>query len=155
MYGLLHLVSRRIAADGGDARSLRNFDPVGIGVDDNDLCDIGASSEQFFESLLATAAKTREHDMIVQSSLNLPHAPVLPAVLEQKFRGRSEEDQPQEDADRRDQECVDQARPLAYRDDVAIADRRNGNHRQIDNVSETEVAVDIVPQTVPIEPQKR
>ena len=53
------------------------------------------------------------------------------------------------------EECVDQARPLAYRDNVAIADRRNGDHREIDDIRETEVAVDIVPQTVPIEPQQR
>ena len=75
--------------------------------------------------------------------------------MRRPLRGRSEEDQPQENSDRRYEECVDQARALAYRNDVAITDRRNGNHCEIDDVSETEVTVDIVPETVPIEPQQR
>src|SRR5678816_1622516 len=104
MHGLLHLVSRRIAANAGDTRRLRKFDPVCIGIDDNDLADVGAPSEQFFKSLLAAPAKPGEHDMIMQRSLDSSHAPVLPAVLDQKFGGRSNEDEPQEDADRCDEE---------------------------------------------------
>src|SRR6476469_7646004 len=155
MYSLLHLISRRIATDGGDARRLRKLDPLCIGVDDNDVASSDACGEQLLKSLLAAATEAREHDMIVQGSLDLPHAPILPPVLDQKFRGRSEEDEPQENAYRRYEEGVDQARPFAHWDDIAITDRRNGDHREIDDVRETEVTVDVVAKAISIEPQQR
>ena len=51
----------------------------------------------------------------------------------------------------RDEECVDQTRLVGDRDDVAIADGRDGDHREIEDVRDGDVAVDLVPQAVAVE----
>src|SRR6476646_9862608 len=153
MDGLLHLVARRISADGGDPHRFCELDRFRVGVDDDDVADFRARIQQLLHGLLTAAAEASEHNMIVQAFLNYSHTPVLPAALDQELGCGAEEDEPQENADRGDQEGIDQPGSLTDRHDVAIAYGRHRDHREIDDVGEADVTVDIVAQPVPVEPK--
>ena len=73
-------------------------------------------------------------------ALDAAHPPSLPDVAEQELIGGPEEDQPDEDADRRDEEGVEHPRPLGDRHDVAVADRGDGDHREVEHVGEGDLA---------------
>ena len=94
-------------------------------------------------------------DVVAQVLLNQAHTQAIPDAAKQEVISGPQKDQPHEQSDRRDDEGVEQPRLRRHRDDVAVTDRGDGNHREIEHVDEADAPVDIVAQPVAIEPMHR
>ncbi|HSE58393.1 MAG TPA: hypothetical protein VLA99_06805 [Nitrospiraceae bacterium] len=82
------------------------------------------------------------------------HAIALHVLPDDQLIGGPQEQQPHHDADRRDHQRVDQPGARRHGDDVPIADGRDRDHAEVDDVDERDLAVDLVAQGVAIRPQE-
>ena len=93
--------------------------------------------------------------MAAEPLLDHAHPPPVPHTSKEKVIGGPQEDEPHEEPDRRDHERIEQPGLLRHRHDVAVTHGRDGDHREVQNIGEADVAVDIVAQAGTIEPMAR
>jgi hypothetical protein len=84
--------------------------------------------------------------------LDESHQPPVPGPFDDEGVGRSRQEQQEEHSDRSNDQRVEQPRSVGDRHDVAVAGRCRADHREIDDVAEADVSVDIVAQAVPLDP---
>src|SRR3546814_9500213 len=90
--------------------------------------------------------------MVGELWLDTSHAPFCPCAFEGELIGGADEDEEDGDADRRHDHRLDQPRAVGHRRDVAEASGRHGDHREIDDVEETDMAVIAVLKPGPVAP---
>ena len=157
--GDLHRIQRRIAAGVAlqdvDAQPLGQFDRSSAFVDDDDGRRVGTAPDQFGDRLAARRAEAGDDRMAAEALLDHAHPPSVPYPSQKKVIGGSQKDQPHEQPDRRDDERIEQPGLLRHRHDIAVTHRRDRDHREIEDVGEADVAVDIVTQPATVEPVTR
>src|SRR3546814_6303110 len=94
----------------------------------------------FFKQKTAYEMRISDWSSDVCSSdlLDQFHAPAVPCPFEDEVISRPEKDEPDEKTDRRDRNGVEHSRPGRHRHDVAIADRRDSDHREIEHVAKAD-----------------
>lgn len=111
-----------------------------------------APRDQFGDRLGTGLAEARDDHMVFQILLDARHQPSVPSTSKHELIGGADEQQHHEDPDRSDDQRVEQAGALGHRRDIPIARRRDGDHREVDDVEEADLAVVIVPQPGAVEP---
>ena len=99
----------------------------------------------------AAVAEAADDHVVLQVCLQTHDAPFLDEPLDDQLVRRPEEQQPDEDPHGRDKKSIDQPCLVRDRHDVAVADGRDRDHREIKNVDQRDVAVDVVLQAGTVE----
>ena len=126
-------------------------DFIGVLVDDHQLLRLPAAQQQLGRGDGAAVPESAEDHVIAQVLLQSSHAPFLDDSLDDELVSRAEKDEPHEDPHGRDEERVDQPRRVGHGHDVAVTHGRDGDHREVDDVDQRDVAVDVVLQPAAIE----
>ena len=96
-----------------------------------------------------------DDDVILQTALKLAHTKILDQTLQDQLIRRPDEDEPDEQANRRHQDRIDQPRLLRNRHDVAVANSGNADHGEVHDVRERDRPIHLIAQPVAIEPEHR
>jgi len=155
---LQHGVSQRrllstIPLKCGHPAAGRGPGPILLVVDHEDLLRIGSLRQQFFDRRRSRIAEAADDDQSAESGLQRSHAVVLHVSPDDELIRRAQEQEPDRDARRHHHERVDESGPRRDGNDVAVAHRGQGNHAEVDNVAERNLAVAVVAQAVSIEPE--
>jgi len=123
---------------------------IRIRVDDHDAM---ASQGQLRGRIATAVAVAADDHMPGHLLLHPRHPPPLDPALQHQLVSGADEQQPHEQAHRRDERRIDQPRPVGHRHDVAIADGGDADRGEIDHVDEADAPVDLVTQPGAIPPQ--
>lgn len=131
----------------------RMFEPHVIEIDDQNATPVEASGNELSRGAPPGVAVADQDYMVLQSSLKSAHAKFLDQALQNQLIGRSDEDEPDEQANLRDQHRVHQPGLARHRHDVAVAHRGDADHREVHDVGKGNGAVCVVTQSIAIEPE--
>ncbi|OHT17721.1 hypothetical protein BHE75_04671 [Sphingomonas haloaromaticamans] len=155
MDRLQRRIARRIALQHGKAEFLRLPQRGVAAVDGDDAVGRRAAGDQLARGFRSAGAEAGDDDMVLQVALDHAHPELLPQALEHEVVGGSQEEQPYEQPDRRHHERIEHPRPIGDGNDIAEADGRDGDHREIEHVDEADMPVHIVAEAAAIEPVHR
>src|SRR5688572_25716247 len=110
------------------------LEPRLIQIDDQNAPSIEAPGNELSCGASPGMAVTDQDYMVLQSSLESAHAKFLDQALQNELIGRSDEDEPDEQANRRDQHRIHKPGLPRHRHDVAVAHRGNADHGEIHDV---------------------
>ena len=150
--GLQALVAGRICLEYGTAHRLGFLEPVVVRVDDHDAFRFGPQVDEFLHGSRVLRAEAGDDDVVAKSTLDSLHDEPFPGPAGNEGVGRAGEDEEEEDADRSDDDRVEQAGSVGDGDDVSVPRRRRADHREIDDIKEADRAVVHVLEPVALDP---
>ena len=113
-------------------------------------------SGQLGDDSAALHPVTADHHVVAQPIVELSHLAFLPEFQPKQgdFVGGSEEKRPEDDADWRQEQGIDQSPAIRDRHDIVVSDRGQRDEGEREDVEKTNVAVGVrgVAPTVTIEP---
>jgi hypothetical protein len=98
-------------------------------------------------------AEAADDHVFVQPGVQFGHAIRLHISPNDELVCRPEKQEPHDHANWGDHKGIDQARSRRDRHDVAVPDGGHGDHREVDDVVKGEVAVELVPEPSPVQPE--
>ncbi len=149
---LQQILVRGVAAKPRHAERGGRLERLLLRIDDDQRRRIDAALEQFAHGDRAAQPVAANHDVIAQILLQAFHAVFLDDSLNHELISGAEKDEPDTDADRHDEECIDETRARGDGHDVAVADRRDRHHREVHEIGDAHrLALRRIAQAVAIE----